>query len=167
MASYELYLIRHAVAEARGAKWPDDTLRPLSEDGIAKMRQAMSGLAKSGLVLDVILTSPLVRARQTADIVAAALQPKPPIVVVKALAPGGSHQMVLAEVGRQARRDHVALVGHEPGIGALAAHLIGLPEPMTFKKGAICRIDIDLSKPRRPGAIRWFLTPRLMRSLRK
>ena len=167
MASYELYLIRHAVAEERGPAWPDDSLRPLTDAGVAKMKRAMSGLARLGLSLDVILCSPLVRARQTADIVAAALSPKPPIVIVKALAPGGSRQMVLAEVGRQPRRGHVALVGHEPDIGALAAHLTGLPEPLTFKKGAVCRIDVDLTKARRPGTICWFLTPRIMRGLRK
>ena len=134
MASYELYLIRHGVAEERGEAWPDDTLRPLTEHGAAEMKQAMSGLARLGVALDVMLSSPLVRARQTADIVAAALQAKPAIVVVKSLSPGGPQQAVLAELARQARRDHVALVGHEPGLGALAAHLAGCPSRCRSKR---------------------------------
>jgi phosphohistidine phosphatase len=167
MPGYQLYLIRHAVAEERGPAWPDDSLRPLSAGGVEKMKRAMSGMARLGFSLDAILSSPLVRARQTADVVAAALQPKPAIVTVKALAPGGSPQTVLAEVARQPRGGRVALVGHEPDLGGLAAHLAGLPEPLAFKKGAICRIDVDLTKARRQGAIKWFLTPRIMRGLRK
>ena len=66
---YELYLIRHALAEERGDKWPDDSRRPLTAGGIAKMKKTARGLARLDIRLDVILTSPLVRTRQTADIV--------------------------------------------------------------------------------------------------
>ena len=70
---YELYLVRHGLAEERGEKWPDDTKRPLTEEGIVRMRKAARGLARLGVAVDVVLTSPLVRARQTADIVAAGI----------------------------------------------------------------------------------------------
>ena len=63
---YELYLVRHGLAEERGDAWPDDTKRPLTDEGISRMRKAARGLARLGVSVEVVLTSPLVRARQTA-----------------------------------------------------------------------------------------------------
>ena len=62
----ELYLIRHGLAEERGEAWPDDTKRPLTDEGMSRMRKAARGLARLGVSFDAILTSPLTRARQTA-----------------------------------------------------------------------------------------------------
>src|SRR4051794_15769356 len=140
---YQLYLIRHGIAEERGDGWPDDAKRPLSEEGMTRMRKSMRGLAKLELTIDVVLTSPLVRTRQTAEIVAAALDPKPPIVAVDSLAPGGSPAAILADLEKHARKTRLGIVGHEPGIGELAARLIGSRHGIEFKKGAICRIDVD------------------------
>src|SRR6185295_8742979 len=108
---YELYLIRHAVAEERGEAWPDDTKRPLSDDGAERMRKAARGLARLGVAFDVILTSPLVRTRQTAEIVAAAFDIRPPIVAVESLAPEGSPPALFGDLEKQTRRRHIALVG--------------------------------------------------------
>ncbi len=164
---YELYVIRHAVAEERGDAWPDDTKRPLSEDGIARMRKAARGLSRIGLALDVVLTSSLVRAKQTAELVAAALNPKPPISVVDSLAPGGTYLEIVADLEKHARRKRIALVGHEPGIGEFAARLIGSRHSIEFRKGAVCRIDLDAIPPSSPGDLRWLLTPKILRSIRK
>jgi phosphohistidine phosphatase len=164
---YELYLIRHAIAEERGDKWPDDTKRPLSEDGTRAMRRAARGLARSGVTFDVLLTSPLVRTRQTAELVAAVFEARPPIVAVESLQPDGSYQAVLNDLQKQARRCRIALVGHEPGIGELAARLIGSRHPFEFKKGATCRIDVETLPPSGPGTLRWFLTPKILRLIRK
>ena len=120
-----------------------------------------------GVSFDVVLTSPLVRARQTADVVAGAFDPRPPIVTVESLAPGGTYQAVLTDLEKQSRRSRIALVGHEPGIGELAARLIGSRHPIEFKKGAVCRIDVDTMPPAGPGALRWFVTPKILRSLQK
>ncbi len=165
--SHELYLIRHGVAEERGEAWPDDARRPLTEDGIAKMKKSARGLVRLGVAFDVVLTSPLVRARQTAEIVAAGFNTRPPIVVVEALSPGGSAQAVLTDLEAHARRGRIAIVGHEPGIGELAARLAGSRRAFEFKKGAICRIDVESLPPAGPGTLKWFLTPRIMRELRK
>ena len=164
---YELYLIRHGLAAERGDAWPDDAKRPLTERGMSRLRKGARGLARLGVSLDVVLTSPLVRTRQTAEIVAGAFDPHPPLVNVDGLAPGGSYQPVLADLEKHSKRTRIALVGHEPGIGELAARLIGTRHPIEFKKGAICRIDVDALPPTGPGALRWFLTPKIMRSLRK
>jgi phosphohistidine phosphatase len=164
---YELYLIRHAVAEERGDAWPDDSRRPLSEDGIAKMKKNARGLVRIGVVFDVVLTSPLVRARQTAEIVAAAYSTRPPIVVIESLSTEGSTQAVITDLEAQSRRGRIALVGHEPNIGELAAKLAGARRAFEFKKGAVCRIDVESLPPAGPGTLKWFLTPRIMRELRK
>ena len=164
---YELYLIRHGVAEARGDRWPDDTKRPLTEEGMSRLRKSARGLASVDVSFDVMLTSPLVRARQTAEIIASAVDPRPHIVTAESLAPGGTYAAVLADLDKQARRATIALVGHEPGIGELAARLAGSRHAFEFKKGAVCRIDVDVLPPEGPGTLRWFLTPRIMRSLKK
>jgi phosphohistidine phosphatase len=166
-SSYELYLIRHGVAEARGDAWPDDAKRPLTERGVARLRKSARALARMGLSIDVVLTSPLVRTRQTAEIVAAAFDPRPAVVNVEALTPGGSHAGVLAELEKHLRRGHIAIVGHEPGIGELAGRLAGMRHALEFKKGAVCRIDVDTLPPRGAGTLRWFLTPKVLKSLRR
>jgi hypothetical protein len=89
---YELYLIRHAVAEERGDEWPDDAKRPLSDDGASRMRKAARGLDRLGVTLDVVVTSALVRAKQTAELVAGAMNPRPPIVTADSLAPDGNYR---------------------------------------------------------------------------
>jgi phosphohistidine phosphatase len=164
---FELYLIRHGVAAERGENYPDDTKRPLTSAGMQKLRRAGKALVALDLTFDVILTSPLVRTRQTAEIMAAAFRSAPPIVNVAALAPGGTHNAIIDELSKQHRRHHIAIVGHEPGIGELAARLIGLRRAMEFKKGAICRIDVASLPPAGPGQLRWFLTPRLLRKIGK
>jgi phosphohistidine phosphatase len=163
----ELYLIRHGVAAERGEAWPDDHKRPLTHKGIARLRQAASALDALGVSFDQILTSPLVRTRQTADVIAEGLSAKAPVAALDALAPSGTAAQVIEELGRFARRKRIALVGHEPNIGELAAKLLGLRAPLEFKKGAICRIDVETLPPARPGHLRWFATPRMLRRMGK
>jgi phosphohistidine phosphatase len=161
----ELYLVRHAVAAPRGSDWPDDAVRPLTPDGAAKFRKAAAGLAAFGVQIDLILTSPLVRCRQTADLLAAGLPGKPRIQAIDSLAPGAGHARLIAEVARVARRARIALVGHEPDIGVLAGKLLGTRRSLEFRKGAVCRIDVDALPPGGPGRLRWFATPRMLRRL--
>jgi phosphohistidine phosphatase len=164
---YELYLIRHAIAEPRGDAWPDDTKRPLTDDGMTRMRRAARGLVRLGVEFEVMLTSPLVRTRQTAEIVASAFDVRPPIVAAESLQPGGSFQLVVADLEKQARRRRIALVGHEPSLGELAARLSGSRRPLRFKKGAICRIDIENLQAADAGSLRWFVTPGFLRMIQK
>jgi phosphohistidine phosphatase len=162
-----LYLIRHGVAAERGEKWPDDSKRPLTDDGAAKARKVARGLVRLGVRIDLVLTSPLVRTRQTAEIVAGAFDPRPHIVNAESLAPGGAHAAILADLEKHARRTHIAIVGHEPGIGELAARLIGSRHALTFKKAAVCRIDVDTLPPNGAGDLRWFVTPAILRTIKK
>ena len=164
-APSELYLVRHAIAEPRGEAWPDDEKRPLTARGMSRFKEAVAGLRTLDVALEEIFTSPLIRARQTADILAAGLPGAPPVKVLQALAPGHAPAAVLAQLARAGRRPRIALVGHEPGMGALAAYLIGAGRPLQFKKGAVCRIDIESLTARRGGTLAWCVPPRLLRGL--
>jgi phosphohistidine phosphatase len=161
----QLYLIRHAIAAERGADWPDDDKRPLTERGVARFKECVRGLAWLDVQVDEIFTSPLVRAKQTADILAAGIGGKPVIKILDALAPGHTATSVLAQLNKAARHRRIALVGHEPDLGELAAHLIGSGRALPFKKGGACRIDIESLSSRRAGALDWFITPRVLRRL--
>jgi phosphohistidine phosphatase len=165
MATLELYLIRHGIAEDRGEDWPDDSKRPLTNAGITKLRKEARGLVALGVAFDQIVTSPLVRTRQTADVLAEVFKNKPPIAASDALAPAGTPAAVIQEIVRHARKPRVALIGHEPNLGELAAQLIGARVPLEFKKGGVCRIDFDVLPPKGAGALRWFVTPKMLRSL--
>ena len=164
---FELYLIRHGIAEERGEDWPDDTKRPLTDEGKSNLRKQARGLQRLGVTFDVMLTSPLVRAKQTAEIIAAAYDARPSLVTVESLSPNGSFQSVLRDLEEHGKKSRIALVGHEPDLGELAARLAGLRRPLEFKKGAICRIDVKTLPPAGPGALRWFFPPKVLRSIRK
>lgn len=162
----QLYLIRHAIAEERGEAWPDDRLRPLSEDGRAKMERQVRGLAELGVTVEEILTSPLVRTRQTADIVAHGLSGRPRVREFPPLEPGRRAKEVLAALADFSRRKSLALVGHEPGLGEVGAALLGMRAPLEFKKGAVALIETPLLPPASgSGALRWLLTPKVLRRL--
>src|SRR6185503_6825208 len=133
---------------------------------MSKLRKSARALKALGVVIDVIVTSPFVRTRQTAELVAAGLDPHPHIVTADSLTPGGSVSAVLSDLEKQSKRDHIALVGHEPGIGELAARLVGTRHPIPFKKGAVCRIDVEALPSPGPGDLCWFLTPKMMRAIR-
>lgn len=161
----ELYLVRHGIAAERGDAWPDDAKRPLTDEGVRRLRKIAAGLSAIDARFDLILTSPLVRARQTAEVLAARMTPQPPIVTTEALSPGAAHAALLDELAKQTRRRRIALVGHEPGLGVLASRLIGLRQALAFKKGAIARIDVAALPPTGPASLQWFLTPKLLRRL--
>lgn len=165
MATLELYLIRHGVAAERGSDYPDDSKRPLTSDGIAKLRREAKALAALGVDFDQIISSPLVRTKQTAEVFSQILPSNPPIAMSDALAPAGTPAAVFQEIAKYMRKGRIALVGHEPNIGELAARLIGARTPIEFKKGAICRIDFEVLPPKGQGMLCWLLPPRILRKL--
>jgi phosphohistidine phosphatase len=160
-----LYLVRHAIAATRGEKWPDDTKRPLTHKGMASMRLVVNGLDALGVKPALVLTSPLVRAYQTAELLVEGLDSVPDLEVLDALSPGRPPSDVAEALGAYPKLRAIALVGHEPDMGQLAAWLIGAREPLTFKKGGACRIDIASIPPGRTGRLVWFATPKMLRAL--
>src|SRR5919106_6008869 len=97
---FELYLIRHGVAAERGENYPDDTKRPLTNEGVQKLRKEAKALLALDIGFDVILTSPLVRTRQTAEVVAAAFRNHPQIVNMASLAPGGAYTTIIEDLAK-------------------------------------------------------------------
>ena len=130
-----LYLVRHAIAEPRGSAWPDDTKRPLTHRGMARMREAARGLDAMGVEISLVLTSPLIRARQTAEILAQGLTSTPTVELTNGLLPGSLRPAWWRRSPATAGSRSVALVGHEPGLGELAAWLIGAREAAAVQEG--------------------------------
>jgi phosphohistidine phosphatase len=163
--AYVLYLVRHAIAAERGEEWPDDTKRPLTKRGISRFRECVTGLRELEVAVDEVFTSPLVRAKQTADILAAGMDRKPPVKVLDALAPGHTPQNVMTQLAKAATRRRIALVGHEPELGELAAQLLGASRAIPFKKGGVCRVDVERLTSKSAGTLIWFVGPKVLRKL--
>ena len=167
-ATIELYLIRHAIAAERGPNYPDDKERPLTSEGIARFKEAVDGLKDLDVSVDLILTSPVVRATHTADLLVSGLGSKPRTERIDALAPGGRLPAILEAIGKYARRyRRIALIGHQPGLGEIAAKLLQARGEIEFKKGAVCCIELDGAMPTGPGVLRWLLPPRALRKIGK
>ena len=165
MATLALYLIRHGLAAERGKDYPDDSKRPLTNAGINALRKEAAALAAMDVAFDVIISSPLVRAKQTADVIAQGLAEKPSVILSDALSPAGSQSSLFQELAKHMRKASIALVGHEPNMGELAARLLGAKGGIEFKKGAVCRIDFEVFPPKGVGTLRWLATPRMLRKL--
>lgn len=127
------------------------------------MAAAVGGLAAQGCVLDLIVTSPLVRARQTADILAKGLPGHPRVTEASWLEPDVSPEDAAAGLARIVRASRVALVGHEPGLGALAGWLLAAAAPLPFKKGAVACYSPEVWPPDPPVTLAWFVTARMLR----
>ena len=167
----DLYIIRHAIAQPIGSKNDfTDEKRKLTSQGRDLMREAARGLRKLGLQFDLILTSPLVRAVETAEIVAEALGYDQALVQQTVnLAPGASFAELLSEVKRHNGIESIALVGHQPDLGALVSTLVWGDgrASVPLKKGSVCSIDVMETVPTVRGALAWLLTPRQLRLLGK
>lgn len=167
-ATINLYLVRHAIAAERGANYPDDRERPLTSDGIARFKHVVEGLKQLDVELELVLTSPLVRASHTAELLVAGIGNKPRLDTLEALAPGGRITGVLEAITKASKRTrHLALVGHEPDLGELAARLLRARGTIEFKKGAVCCLELDGAMPTGPGTLKWLLPPRALRKIRR
>ena len=162
----KLYLMRHGIAtEPSAGPAKNDAQRPLTEEGRSETRLVSTGLKRLGVKPDLILASPLVRAYQTAEIVAEVLGASGSLHVCEALAPGGAAQELYKSLRDYQSADDVFLVGHEPDMSELAVTLLwaGPELDMPFKKAGICLIDISGIPPNAPGTLRWFVTPKIAR----
>jgi phosphohistidine phosphatase len=167
-AGYELYIMRHGIAVERGsAGYFDDSKRPLTSDGKKKMEEITRGLMRLGFDVDWIVSSPLVRALETAKMVAAELGGHCPFDISEDLRPGGSAEALIAFLAKHPNRKRVLVVGHEPDLSEMAGRLIGAGRraDLALKKGGCCLITFDDFPPKSPGKLIWWLTPRVMRRL--
>ena len=163
-----VYLVRHAIAEKRdAARWPDDSLRPLSPDGVERFRRAARGLRRIVPSVEALLASPYVRAWHTAELVRdEAGWPEPKRCdALAAHRPAGA---ALEPLRRHAKRGSVALVGHEPNLSSLASLLLAGDENavgLELKKGGMVLLTFSADPSRGSGVLRWSVTPKILRSL--
>jgi phosphohistidine phosphatase len=163
----QLLLVRHAIAfERNRRRWPDDSKRPLTPAGARRFRRAAEGLAKIARTPQRVLSSPYVRAVQTAAILTeAAGWPAPR--QCDELAPGGSIDGVLG-VLREYKVQRIALVGHEPDLSALVAALVTRGAGLNFKmkKGAVACLEFAGRPARGRASLFAYLPPKILRSIR-
>jgi phosphohistidine phosphatase len=164
----DVYLVRHAIAHERNpARWPDDALRPLTAAGRHKFRKAGRGLRTLLPKSARVLTSPFVRARETADILArAAKLPKP--VEASELAAGAATAKTF-QLLRAHERKAVVLIGHEPNLSAwLSSALAGDRARLgiEFKKGGAACVRFEQTIAPGKGTLIWMLPPRALRAMR-
>lgn len=156
----ELYFLRHGIA-ANDSPDGSDASRPLTDEGIAKMRVEARGMQRLGIGLDVLLASPLLRARQTAEIVGAALQCDTQIA--DALTSGCDAARLLDLLRQHADAARVMVVGHEPDFSDMIGTLTG-GSRVAVKKGALARVDLD-SLDTGAGMLVWLIQPAALRAL--
>jgi phosphohistidine phosphatase len=139
-----IYIARHAWAGERGdPRWPDDSLRELTPEGIERYTEVVKALAERGFAPERIATSPYTRCRQTADIVAKCVAGKPKIEELEALEPGSDLDPLIKWTNEQGGKN-VCWVGHSPDVELLAAALIGDGAGrIRFAKGAIGSIGFE------------------------
>jgi phosphohistidine phosphatase len=158
-------LLRHGPAASRDAsRWPDDALRPLTSSGRERTARAMIGLAKLEGDIGALYTSPLVRAEETARILAEVLECARPPETMTALHPGGSRRRIMDALDKLDAGLTVVLVGHEPDLGKLAGtFLFGAPASVPVKKAGACVIQFVGPVRAGNGRLVGFYPPRVLR----
>jgi phosphohistidine phosphatase len=158
-----LYLLRHAIAAERDPyKYPDDALRPLTATGSKKMIRIADALYKMGLQVDLILSSPFLRARQTAEIARKRLHlRKDRLLLIDALAPSGDPGQLIKEIQNKFMVDRLLLVGHEPDLSNLISLLLSgdTSIPVTMKKAGICCLSIAQLVAGKCAGLEWLINP--------
>ena len=160
----KLYIIRHGLAGEHGdPRYPDDRLRPLTDEGRKRFTAVMRRLADAGVEPQVVATSPLVRCRQTAQIVVEETRGKPKLIELSALQPGSDLQSLLQWTNLQSK-DELAWVGHAPDVSHLTAALAGERRDVSirFAKGAVACIEFDGEAARGAGELQWLVTAKVL-----
>ncbi len=159
-----LLIVRHAQAAPAGVRGVSDDDRPLTKDGTADFARVAGVLARIALRPGVVLTSPLLRARQTAEIACKAWRPRVQRVeVVPALAQSDAASVTRC-LARHRHAPLVMVVGHEPGVSTLLAHLLGAKSPsgLAFKKGGAALVETADPRVRGSAELIWFLPPKVL-----
>lgn len=168
----ELFFLRHGIAiEGDDPGVQQDEERFLTPKGIKRVRQAANGLRALGVSFDAILTSPVLRARQTAEIVAAKLKLESALQEMMDLRPESTVDHLLFGLSRLTAQQNLLIVGHEPLLTQTVARLLtgekdnGLK--LTLKKAGLCHVEIDQLPTTEPATLHSWLTPKQLRQLGK
>ena len=161
ISDMDLYILRHGIAAERGdPKYPKDEDRPLTDEGQKKTLKVARYMKELGLSFDLILSSPLARARQTAEIAASVLGCKSKLKFSVHLAPGGSKKDLMGEIGRRTR---VLLVGHEPYLSELISMLLSgtMDLRIDLKKAGLCKLTVARLRLGRCATLVWLVSPKV------
>jgi phosphohistidine phosphatase len=159
-----IYILRHGIAEEVSATQKDFD-RALTDEGQRKVRQIAKAMQALELSFDLIVSSPLVRARETAAIVARAFAAENRLQLSETLAPRGSTRQLVELLHRLAPPwEDVLLVGHEPYLSRWISLMVSGDEnfAVTLKKGGLCRVSVTELKHGKCGSLEWLLTPKQM-----
>jgi phosphohistidine phosphatase len=157
----QVYLLRHGAAEEERSGL-NDADRALTQDGRRKLRQTLRTAARADLQPTLVLTSPLKRAVQTAEIAQEVLNYTGELLQTEALMPSSHVEEVWNELRDHRDEAAIMLVGHNPQFSDLAGYLLGAPNvQIDVKKGSILRIDFDNFASQPNGVLRWFLIAKL------
>jgi len=158
----ELWLVRHAVAAEREEFDGPDAERPLTPKGRRRFREFCKALAKQTAMPQLIITSPLVRAVQTAALLAPAAGIRKRAIVASDLVAPGVELGALLNFVRDQPGERIALVGHEPDLGHLLAALVG-GGAFRFGKGFVAAVEFDSAPAAGAGRLGWLFGPKLAR----
>lgn len=157
----KIYLLRHGIAEDRKPGRPDSE-RALTPEGREKLRRVLRRAQAAKAAPSLILTSPYLRAVETAETAAEILGCKHKIIRCEALVPNGSPHLVWEEIKSYAREEGILLSGHEPLMSRMVAYLMGAPSlPVEMKKGALALVTVKRFSADPQGVLRWLLTAAL------
>lgn len=166
-----LYVLRHAEAEAKGPKWAThDQDRPLTKEGVQKFEEAVQGLRRLEVKFDLVLSSPFVRARQTAEILVQGYGQQNKLEFSANLSPVGDPRELVTELQMLSKKaPNLVIVGHEPFLSEFVGHLIsGRPDcALTLKKGGVCKLEAGQLQYGRCATLKWLLGQRQLRLLSK
>lgn len=163
----DVYLLRHGIAE-EGEAGTSDADRALTAEGRRKLRQVLVAACDAKVSLDLILSSPLKRTLQTADVARRTLKYKGEILKTKVLAPGSNVQQVWDEIRDHRDKTSLMLIGHNPQFSQLAAFLLGSPDmQVDFKKGGLMKISFENFLPLPRGVLCWYITAKAVSKLKK
>jgi len=157
-----LYLMRHAIAEERDTSlYPEDSLRPLSSPGRRKMVKIAQGIKNMGFDFDMIVSSPFLRARETAEIMAKRFGLQARLNFTDQLSPFGDAEKLIVEIREQFAVEHLLLVGHEPSMSYLTSVLVSGNGSltMTMKKGGLCCLSVSELRYGQCAILESLLTP--------
>jgi phosphohistidine phosphatase len=161
----KLYILRHGEAAEHGDPRYKENDRPLTPKGIQRTKQLAHVLREMEISFDAILSSPLARARETAEIVARGLKLQDNMRFSEHLAPSGSMEELVHQINtiRPAPKG-VMLVGHEPYLSGFVSLLCtgGPGLPIVFKKGALCRLELQVLNCGKCASLDWLLQPRVI-----
>jgi phosphohistidine phosphatase len=170
MVNMNLYIVRHAIAVQPGTPgYEADSQRPLTDKGLKKMKKIVKGLRQLDIELDNILSSPYVRARDTAKILANEFKMDDQLQFSENLIPPGNFEALINEIQEKYDVGSLALVGHEPMLSQFISWLATGNKDMTItlKKGGVCCLSSDHLYQDQRATLEWLLTPGLMVELSK